>query len=372
MNVLEKVAQTRPDIEGAEENISAARQRLLREIHGAPQTVKAGRARRPLLIAGGVVGAAAAVTAGVLVVNAFAVPTGRVEAVPTQIPRPTTAPSSTPQPTVEPVTVASAFSAAGTAAASFTGLTLAPGQYLRIEATTHDVVFYEPINGAREYLVDRSNATSAWEMVTTDETYVPADPHGEWRYFGTSVGVGALYGPEAQQKSQEGLAGGPTPGSVGMPGGPLAPWSPEGENYHLVDFLESMPKDPAQLIAWADEQLVSSFHPAGTKAGWLLIDVLAENVGSAETRAAMYAALSMLDGFELVSVVGDVVTVALATPTEDQSGNPTTVRRTAVIDTSTGLVKEKTMTIGSGSSVVPDPVPDFRVTYSVAVVDTLP
>lgn len=372
MNVFEKVTQARPEIEGAEENMSTARQRLLTEIHGAPQTVKVRAARRPWIIAGSLVGAAAAVTAGVLVVNAFAPPTGNVEAIPTAKPRPSVEPSQAPQPTAEPLTASSAFGAASSAAASFTGLTVAPGQYLRIETVTHDLVLYEPINKTNSYLVNRANATSAWDIISTGERYVPADLHGEWRYFGTSTSLGALYGPDAQQHVQE---MGPlfSPGGpLGETGGPVAPWGPEGETQHLADFLELMPNDPAQLIAWADAHLTTPSETPGTKVGWFLIDLLAENVGSAQTREAMYTALSMLDGFELVSVDGDIVTVAVVTSVEDESGATMTMRRTAAIDVSTGLVKERTVTRGSGSPIVPDGVPDFRESYSVSVVDTAP
>ena len=376
MNVFEKVTQARPEIEGAEENMSAARQRLLSEIHGAPQTVKARAARRPWIIAGSLVGAAAAVTAGVLVVNVLASSPDRVEAVPTAEPRPSVEPSPTPRPTVEPLTVSSAFGAAGTAAASFSGLTVAPGQYLRIQVDMHDVVYHEPVNGWGENSADRSNATSAWEMLGTYDTYVPADPHGEWRYLGTSRATGALYGPEAPQRMQQYLqetgAGSGSFTPSGELGGPSAPWPTDGGSNLLVDFLEAMPKDPAQLIAWIDEHQDTPPESQNAKVGWLLIDLLARNVGSAESRAAMYGALSLLDGFELIGVTGNVFTVALVTPIENLSGAPSTVRRTAAIDMSTGVVMETTVTSGSGSALVPDTVPDSRRTYSVFVVDTAP
>lgn len=377
MNVFEKVTQARPEIEGAEENMSAARQRLLSEIHGAPQTVKARTPRRPWIIAGGLVGAAAAVTAGVLVVNAFAPPIGDVEAVPTVKPRPSVEPSQTPQPTVEPLTVSSAFGAASTAAASFTGLTVAPGQYLRILTDVHDVVFYEPTMGWGDLAADRTNATGAWEMAGTYELYVPADPRGEWRYLGTSSETGAVYGPEGQAQMERYMlewaqsVGGST-GPSSLPGGPLAPWSTPDGSAALMDFLEWMPKDPAQLIAWIDDHQDTPPESQNTKVGWLLIELLADNVGSAEARSAMYTALSMLDGFSLTSVVGDVFTVALVTPITDLSGAPSTVRRTASIDMSTGLVTETTLTRGSNPALVPDTLPDTRRTYTISVVDTAP
>lgn len=377
MNDFENVTQVRPEIEGAEENMSAARQRLLSEIHGAPQSVKARAARRPWVIAGGLVGAAAAVAAGVLVVNAFAPPTGNVEAVPTAKPRPSVEPSRTPQPTAEPLTVASAFGAASTAAAGFTGLTVAPGQYLRIHTDSHYVAFYEQTYGWGDLTADRSNATGAWEMAGTFELYVPADPKGDWRYLGTSDATGEVYGPDGQTQMEQYLlqrsqAGVEAIGPASLPGGPLAPWPTSDGGTDLIDFLEGMPKDPAQLIAWIDEHQDTPPESQNAKVGWLLIELLAENVGSAEARSAMYTALSMLDGFSLTSVVGDVFTVALVTPITDLSGAPSTVRRTAAIDMSTGLVTETTVTSGSGSALVPDTLPDMRRTYTISVVDAAP
>ncbi|GAA2923439.1 hypothetical protein GCM10010458_00870 [Microbacterium luteolum] len=375
MNVFEKVQEARPEIDGAEENISAARGRLLTEIHAEKRPARSRAARRPWIITAGLVGAAAAVTVGVLVVGNLTTPTtGGVEAIPTVVPKPSVEP--TPEPTVEPLTASGAFSAAGAAASTFAGLTVAPGQYLRIQVDMHDVVFSEPVFGWGENVADRSNATNAWEMLGTSEIYVPADQHGEWRYLGTSSQTGNLYGPEAQQRMEQylqelGLGSGPSP-ATGQLGGPSAPWPTPDGSILLVDFLESMPTDPAELITWIDDQQDTPPESQNAKVGWLLLELLAENVGSAGARSTMYAALSMLDGFELVSVAGNEFTVALVTPIDDLSGNPSTVRRTARIDMSTGIVNETTITSGSGSALVPDAVPDSRRSYSVSIVPTAP
>lgn len=372
MNVFEKVEQARPEIDGADENISAARARLLNEIHAETRPARSRAARRPWIITAGLVGAAAAVTAGVLVVGNLTTPTtGGVEAIPTVVPKPSAEP--TPEPTVEPLTAAGAFSAAGASASSFAGLTVAPGQYLRVATTTTGLVFYEPVNGWGEYSADRSNATSAWSVLGSSETYLPSDQYGEWRYDGQPVQIGELFGadagPKAQQYLQEVASSSYDP--YGESGGAGAPW-PTAGGYSLAAFYDAMPKDPVQLITWIDEHQETPPESDNVKVGWLLIELLARNGGSSEARAVMYAALSMLDGFAVTSTVGNVVTVALDTPTEDLSGNPTVQRRTATIDIATGLVQETTSTTGSGSALVPDSTPDMRSVYAVTVVNGAP
>lgn len=377
MNVFEEAQKARPEIDGAEENMAAARAMLMAEIRGESVPVPARVGRRPWIIAGSVLAGAAAVTAGVLIVGGLTTPEPSVEAFPTVAPSiapsPSAEPQPTPQPTADPLTVTSAFGAAGAAAASFSGLTVAPGQYLRLEVAVHDVVFFEPANGWGEYSADRSNATSAWGVTGSYDVYIPADPYADWRYAGGPSQIGDLYGPDAAERSQryQQEAAHTSYDPYGQVGGAGAPWSTAGGD-SLAAFFDSMPRDPAQLIAWIDQHQETPTGADDSKVGWLLIELLARNAGAPEARAAMYAALSMLDGFELIDVAGDDFTVALTTPTVDISGNPSTVRRTATIDTVTGLVEETTVTTGSGSAVVPEAVPDSRRTYEVSVVDAAP
>lgn len=383
MNIFEKVEKTRPEVEGAEANISAARARLQSAI-AAERTQADRRAiRRPWIVVGGVVGAGAAVTASVLVVGSLMSASGRVEAVPTVAPsasvdsrpeqtaKPT--PEPTPEPTRAPMTAAGAFGAAGASAGSFTGLTVAPGQYVRVSTATVGVVFSGAGGEWGENSVDRSNATNAWTVRGAVETYVPADQNGEWRYVGQPIQIGDLYGPEAgprsQQYQQEVAHSSYAP--YGVAGGAGSPWpTPAGDS--LSAFFEAMPKDPDQLISWIDDHQETAPEDENGKVGWLLIELLALNGGSPEARATMYSALSMLDGFIVLQADGDLVTVALDSAVDDLSGNPTVQRRTATIDMSTGLVTETTLTTGSGSALVPDDIPDVRRVYSITVVDDAP
>lgn len=378
MNVFEEAQKARPAIDGAEENIATARARLLAEMRGESQPARSRTVRRSWIIVGSVLAGAAAVTAGVLVVGSLT-PQPTVEAIPTTAPQPSIEPEPsiepqpTAEPTAEPLTVSSAFGAAGAAASSFSGLTVAPGQYLRIQTVTNGLVFYEPVNGWGDYVTDRSTGTSAWEVSSVVESYAPADQHGDWRYLQGALQLGNLYGPDAAQRSQIYLQeiGPGNSAPLTAPGGFGAPWPVDGV-MTLAAFFDGMPTEPAQLISWIDDNQDTPPEAQNTKVGWLLIELLAINAGSPEVRATMYAALSMLDGFELTNVSGDDVTVALTSPSFNASGSAGTVRRTATIDTVTGLVEETTETNSSASALIPDSVPDERRTYTVSVVDSAP
>lgn len=379
MNVFEEARKVRPQIDGTDENLAAARAILVSEIGKEPAPARRASRRRPWVIAGGVLVGAAAVTVGVLAIGSLAAPDPRAEAGPTLMPtarpssstEPTVEPS--PEPTREPWTASTAFGAAGVAAAGFSGLSVAPGQYLRLEVATRAMVFADAANGWGENSADRSSATSAWEVAGAYEVYIPADDHEEWRYVGRAGQIGDVYGPDAVHWSQLYLqeSAHSLYAPYGEVGGAGAPWPTEG-GQSLAIFFDSMPRDPAQLIAWIDDHQETTQDDRNAKVGWLLVELLARNAGSTEARSAMYAALSMLDGFEVVDVVGDDITVSLTTPTVDVVGNATTERRTATIDTATGLVEETTTTTGSGSPLVPDAVPDMRSTYVTSVVDDAP
>lgn len=374
MNVFELVQKARPKIEGADENVAAARERLLTEIRAEQRPARPRPTRRAWIVTAGLAGAAAAVTAAALVVGTFTAPsTGGIEAIPAVAPNPTAEPSPDPEPTVEPLTAAGAFTAAAAAANSFPGLVVAPGQYLQVVATTTALVFYEPVDGWGEYAADRSNATDAWSVQGSSQTYLPADQYGEWRYVGQQVQIVDLFGADAGYRSQQYLqeVAHTSYQPYGETGGAGAPWSTSGGS-SLAAFYDAMPRDPAQLIAWIDEHQDTAPESDNVKVGWLLIELLALNGGSSEARAAMYAALSMQDGFAVTSAVGNVVTVAIDTSTDDLSGNPAIQRRSAAIDIETGLVQETTLTTGSGSALVPDTLPDTRTVYSIAVVNEAP
>lgn len=370
MNVFEKVQETRPEIDGAEENISAARVRLLSEIHAEQRPARSRAARRPWIITAGLVGAAAAVTAGVLVVGNLTTPTtGGVEAIPTIVPKPSVEP--TPEPTVEPLTAAGAFSAAGASASTFTGLTVAPGQYLRVHTDSEQMVYQHPDTGVGEFQTDRSTAANAWMDAVSWDNYVPADTSSDWYSVGGQVEILQEFGPDAAALAEQHVQ------EIGGPNGPntfaggIPPWE-TSSGFSMHSFWQDMPRDPAQLIAWIRQNQGPVTGDQDYKVGWVLVDLLAKNVGSPDVRSAMYGALSMLSGSEIVETQGNIVTLSFSAAEQALSGADGIRRRTVTIDISSGLVLEKTVTLDVASPLVPADLPDERYTYTVSVVDALP
>ena len=99
-----------------------------------------------------------------------------------------------------------------------------------------------------------------------------------------------------------------------------------------------------------------------------LIQDLELDAAPADLRQAMFLALAEVDGTTIESVDGSVTTLRFVFP--DTGG----VRSaTLSVDRETGLVVgSTTMFREPGGSIVPDSVPDFRVTTTVSVVDAAP
>lgn len=373
MDVFEKVQKTKPDVDGVDSHLDSARARLMSEIAAGKTSVSARPAAPKRLVAGVLVGAALAATAGVLVITGLTEqPKPVTEAVPTREPGQTLKPSPTPAPTQEPMTAAGAFGAAATAARSFTGLTLAPGQYLRVHTQSEQIVYHQPDPNGGQYQADRSNAQNAWRGSSSWNSYAPADPTQQW-FFATDQPwtVSDTFGPDAAalaQAHKEAMASG---GDPYFSNGPSAPWAtPDG--YGLVAFFSAMPTDPAALIAWIRENQGIVAGDQDYKVGWVLIELLSYNMGSGAERATMYDALSMLSGSEIVSADATSATLRFSASTEALSGQPAVQRRSITIDTTTGLVTETTAVLDVASSLIPASLADERHVFTVSVVDSLP
>lgn len=373
MDVFERVQQTKPDLDGAEAHVDAARARLMSEIAADTRAPAMRTARPRWVLVGSMMGVVAAVIVGVVTVSGItAQTTPTIEAVPTrepgqplQSPRPET-------PTQAPMTSAQAFGAAATAARAFTGLTLAPGQYLRLHTQSEYVVYHQPDPEGGQYQADRSNAQNAWRVTSSWNEYAPADLSEQWLYATEQPStVTDLFGPDAAglaQAHQESMSSSSGPY---LAAGPSAPWgTPEG--YDLGAFFAAMPTNPEGLIEWIRENQGVSTGDQDYKVGWVLIDLLSYNLGSSTQRATMYEALSMLPGSEIVSTVGDLATLRFSAATEALSGESAVQRRTVTIDTTTGLVREKTATLDIASALIPATMADERHVYTVSVVDSLP
>ena len=153
-----------------------------------------------------------------------------------------------------------------------------------------------------------------------------------------------------------------------------APTLPEGSGETFLWFLENMPREPHQMIDWIIDYLGDD-APGWVegKAGWFLITLLAYNAGDPEARAAMYQALGLLAGTTVGPDIDGTRTLTfdahLGSSYDDVTSH---TRYSLTVEMSTGLVREVSQTAGVGEGVIPDSVPDSRITYTMSVVDGLP
>lgn len=378
MDVFEKVQQTRPEIEGAEENLAAARALLLMEIQEERAPARPRAARRPWFIAAGALGAAAAVTAGVLVLSNVTAPTPAptVEAIPTRVPGPVLVPSPVPSPTATPMTGPEALLGAANSAAGFAPPVLAPGQYLR-RAWTEDLLWtYEPsldeLGMSPGEGGSRATATSAWVIRRSGADYSPADLRTQWYREWGPAEVTDIFGDEAEARTQLEIVlqrYGPGQSLV-----PEVPWLPESGAENFLWYFDVMPRDPQAMVSWIHDYLGADAQGwADGKVGWMLIGLLSFNVGDPEMRAAMYRALSLLPGSTVSDEQDGKRTVTFDSHLASADSSQLSLwRYTLTIEMATGIVTEITNTADVGRGMVPGDIPNSRTTYSMSVVDTLP
>jgi hypothetical protein len=377
LDVFEKVEKIRPEIEGVETSLAAARERLVAEIRGTELSSRV-RPRRPWLFVAGAAGALAAATTGVLVVGSLTTPKPSVVAHPTSTPTHSApaVPSPTPGVSERPETAQGVFRAASVSAIHG-GLQVQPGQYLRV-AWTSDLLLLgdgstisQPSHG-----VSYAMATHAWVIRTSGEFYVPADVNGEWYFTPSSTPVvTAEYGQDAaadvqlQQYLDRWSAAG-DPGGFQAGGGAL----PEGDGTLRGEFLTSLPDDADGVLSWfRSRQGSTSENHHGAMVGWTLMTLLASNAGTGDVRAAMLQALGTLPGSSIVDSRGSLRTIAFDS-TFGEPGQAIDVQRhqTITVDVSTGRVSGTSDSTNAGGSIVPDGVGDVRNDYAVELVDGLP
>lgn len=378
--MFEDVQQTKPEIEGAEENLAAARALLLTAIQQERKPARGRAARRPWFVAAGILGAAAAVTAGVLVVSGITAPAPAPmpEAIPTQepAPKPTRVPSPVPSPIPTPMTGSEVLQGAANAAAGFTAPVLAPGQYLRRTWTTETLGAFDAelgYAGQAGYNVSRAMASSAWVIIRSGADYSPAELRSQWYQEWEAPVAGSVYGDNAQALAQQAQAlQGFGSGLALSPSN--APRLPEGGAEDVLWFFETMPHDPDAMIAWIHDYLGPDVQGwVDGKVGWLLIALLSHNVGDPEMRASMYRALSLLPGSTVSAEQGGKRTVTFDSHLGSSEDAETSLRRfTLTIDMATGIVTETTDTSEVGEGLIPADVPNSRMTFEMSVVDSLP
>lgn len=380
MDAFEKVERIRPEIEGADENINAARALLMTEIREERRPARSRSARRPWFIAAGALGAAAAVTAGVLVVHSVTAPAPTVEAVPTVEPRPTAVPSTVPTPaptpTPTPATAPEVLQGAANAAAEFAPPALGPGQYLRHGWTQEYLVTFDRALAEQGFspgdFGTRATATSGWVIERSGADYSPADLRSQWYRETGPYQVTRIFGDEdlARTYSDKFLQS----SGQGQPLFPDVPWLPESAAENMLWYFDTMPRDPQAMVTWIREyQGPDREGWQEGKIGWMLIGLLSFNVGDPEMRAAMYRALSLLPGSTVGPEQAGQRTITFDSQLATSEGGGTSLKRyTVTIEMATGLVTETTETSDVGLGIMPGDVPDTRTSYEVSIVDALP
>lgn len=377
MDVFEKVQQLRPEIEGAEENVAAARAILLTEIHGERRPARSRAARRPWFVAAGALGAAAAVTAGVLAVNGITAPTPTNEAVPMPTRSAQPAPSPSPTPGSAALTGPEVLMGAANAAAGFTPPALAPGQFLKSSWVEEDLVLYEPGPDGVELPPGaygrRATATSAWLVRRSGANYAPSDLRSQWYGEWGGPEVLGTFGDETETRTKLDLVLASYAAEQALKPTEV-PRLPENAMGDILWYFDEMPRDPGEIITWLRDHAGTDREAwSDWMSGGILIGLLSHNVGDPEMRASMYRALSMLPGSTVGADQDGKRTVTFdAEIASPYAGGVLHIRNTMTIEMSTGLVTEITETSDAGVGIVPARIPDHRKTFELSVVESLP
>jgi hypothetical protein len=278
-----------------------------------------------------------------------------------------------PPPPAAPVEIVGAAAVLERAAelAPLADPSLQPGQFLQIARDIQYVVTHgEPVDGSSEFGVPRENADSAWIVSGRYVEYVPADRSAEWvRVFEPEISVLEYFGADAPFYAEQWLAmvQRSEPIIERYQGG--LDYLPEdgGPVYASDAYFAQMPRDPEALLAWQRERISAETPEEEAEAlVMLLIQDLELNAAPADLRAAMFRALSLLEGVDIQSAEGPITTLSFRF---DAVGAQ---YATMSIDTETGLVVASTNTRPTGDSIVPSDVPDNRVLTSTSVVDAAP
>ena len=378
MDILERVREVRPDSPLDETRIGRSRALLAQEIaRGQGRTHRTTAAWAVGGGLGGLVVTAAAATAVAIAVNASpsGIPDpGLTEAIPApsvsvEPPRPTPTPRTTPAPpaTPTPLTAAGVLEGAAALASSSAGSELASGRYLRVENTLEQLVFYGADAESSPYNATRATATAAWVSTGRYVTYIPADRSREWvRVFEPERKIVALYGTDADSLSVDWVSQMLGEQIVDRYQGGLD-FLGDVPVYASDAYFAQMPRDPQQLLDWIRSRMIER-NVEDVDGG--VVDVLVQdlelNAAPADLRATMFRALSLVPGVEVASIEGAVTTLRF------RFAHYGAGLGTVSIDTGTGLVTTHSTTYGSGSAIVPDSVPDDRVTTTLTVVDAAP
>lgn len=366
MDVFERVREVNRGAGLTEERITAARARLLTGIDAGRATERKRVARRPMFVIAGAVAGVAAATAGVIVVSQLSSTASRVEAVPQETVRPTPHASPTPLPSATSGT---------TVTEPFPGTTPQAGQYLRIVNTTDTVTYRDDQSiysaWAESGLVG-VQPVAALMVRSVSEVYMPADRTAGWiGRYGTDERV--AYFPAS-----------PGPDSVAVWDKLLPPaqgareWESvggyEGDTYPRLgsaEWVAAFPRDPQALLDFARTYMrgyAMTPEEASEAAVGTLVDLLRSNLAPIDLRQSALQALDLAG--VAASTANGVETYRVTYEHLDHRTD------TISIDTATGWATEYTLRSARGGAgqgdMVPQSVPDIRMTYSVSIVDSAP
>lgn len=372
MDVLQRVHDIGAGASVSEAAILSARRELASAVRAERSTPRRMLLRHPAVAVSAVVAGVAATATAVLVVPHLIPPTEPVIAIPTTPASPTPGGTTTPrpEPSSQPESPRTVLASVAHQVKAGKAPTPAVGQYVRIETVSQQLISYNAQDGVNDLAVWRTNADAAWVATPGGRTtYVPADIHGEWLYRdnGGAWAIGETFGGDAAAIAQQWAAEHPPTEATEwrIAGGSQANW-PDGSGDSTADFFAKIPADPEQIIEW----LTAELDGQSQKVGWNLARLLSYNVGTVETRSAMYDALSRLPGSEITHVDAQTVTLVFHAAASVEGDVDTWYSIT--IDRASGTVTEYTERIGSNPALVPDAVPDLRVTSTVTVIDAIP
>ncbi|MFS0913010.1 hypothetical protein AB3M89_14610 [Microbacterium sp. 179-I 3D2 NHS] len=367
MDVFERVRDIGAGDGLTEDRIIGARIRLLQGIEGSRGAERARLTKKPVFLIAGAVAGVAAATAAAVVVGQLTSPAPRVEAVPTASPTP--APSPSAGEPFERATVASVLESAAGATVAGGALEAAPGQYLRVEHQTTQLVLYQPTGQYTQWDATRESATAAWVAPGTYVTYIPGDRSQEWvTVFEPKTTISQTFGAEGDALAAEWLAGTLKEQIVDRHAGGID----DGSDPQMGSdaYYAQIPRDPQQLLDWYRTLMIGDVLDEDSQIASMIIQELERNAAPADLRAAMLLALREMPNGRILGVDGSSVTLGFSFAwTSDLFDSWT---ETLTVDTSSGFVSASSRTLGSGGSLVPESVPNSSVVTSISIVDDAP
>ncbi|WP_214466797.1 hypothetical protein [Microbacterium flavescens] len=374
MDVWELVREVGRDVELDEQSERAAERMLRQAIAGESARKRRFRWALGGGIGGAVLAGAAATTIAVSMLNSTPPvvqpsPDAGVRQTPVVTVEPAPEPSPS-EPTPSAPTAQDVLEDAAALAASSAGSVMADGRYLRVEHTIEQLVLFAEDAPESPYNAGRETATAAWVSTGTWVQYIPADRSGEWvRVFEPEREITGRFGAATDELIEQWLGDSGVAEQIvhRVQGGTVESF--EGEVLPGSDaYFAEMPEDPAALLQWNRDRVgganLSADEPVDAAVVIMLIQDLEMNAAPPVLRAAMFRALGMVPGAEMVASGPSTSTIAYVF-----SGGR---RETLTIDTTTGLVTSRSTTLGPGSGVVPESIPDYSYTTAITVVEEAP